>query len=352
MTTKSNSTNEVRRLRTLLELTQAELAMRAGISRTAVTAIEGNQLVPSVQAALSLAKALGTTVEVLFGRAVKTPESEVWAIQPKEPTSPCWQAEVSGRMVLYPAATSPMLTLLPDRHMGGAISNASTQANETLVIAGCDPAAGLLSSLFTSTTGLRLITLPRSSRQSVEMLRCGLVHLAGLHLSTSDDPERNLELIQATLGAGFQTVRLARWQEGIALRPTTKIRSVNSVMNSKLKWIGREAGSGARHCLDRILEKRVSPRCIARDHHGVVEAVRSGWADAGICIQLVSDEAGLCFLPVQQEAYDVCFPVALAEDRRIKAFLNVVRSTAYRKLLGDLPGYDTTETGSVLMEQT
>jgi molybdate-binding protein/DNA-binding XRE family transcriptional regulator len=352
MTTKSNSTNEVRRLRTILELTQAELAIRAGISRTAVTAIEGDQLVPSVQAALSLAKALGTTVEVLFGRAVKPPESEVWAANPKELTSPCWQAEVSGRLVLYPATSSPMLALLPDRNAGGAISTASSQANETLVMAGCDPAAGLLSSLFTSTTGLRLIMLPRSSRQSVEMLRRGLVHLAGLHLSTRDEPERNIEFIHDTLGAGFQTVRLACWQEGIVLSPTTKIRSVNSVMKSKLKWIGREPGSGARQCLDRILGNRVSPRCIARDHHGVVEAVRSGWADVGICVQLVSDEAGLCFLPVQQEAFDVCFPTALADDRRIKAFLSVIRSTAYRKLLGDLPGYDTSETGSVLMEQS
>jgi molybdate-binding protein len=75
--------------------------------------------------------------------------------------------------------------------------------------------------------------------------------------------------------------------------------------------------------------------------------VQSGWADAGVCVQLASAEAGLDFLPVQEEAYDVCFCGSLADDRRIKAFLGVVRSAAYRKLLGELPGYDTSETGNL-----
>jgi molybdate-binding protein len=78
-----------------------------------------------------------------------------------------------------------------------------------------------------------------------------------------------------------------------------------------------------------------------------VEAVQSGWADAGVCVQLASAEAGLTFLPVQEEAYDVCFPTSLADDRRIKAFLSVLRSATYRKLLGELPGYNSSETGDL-----
>ena len=58
-------------------------------------------------------------------------------------------------------------------------------------------------------------------------------------------------------------------------------------------------------------------------------------------------EAGLDFLPVQQEAYDVCFSSALLADRRLQAFLTVVRSADYRKLLGELPGYSSAETGNL-----
>ena len=94
------------------------------------------------------------------------------------------------------------------------------------------------------------------------------------------------------------------------------------------------------------MENRAGPSCFARDHRAVAKAIRSRWADAGVCVQLVSDEAGLNFLPVQQEAFDVCFPTSLADDRRMKAFLNGVRLAAYRELLGDLPGYDSSETGT------
>lgn len=131
------------------------------------------------------------------------------------------------------------------------------------------------------------------------------------------------------------------------LRPASKIRSVSAAVASNLHWIGREPGSGARQCLDQIRTDRPSPRRTASDHRGVAEAVKSGWADAGVCIRLAGEEAGLTFLPVREEAFDVCFRSSLAEDRRIKAFLGLVRSSPYRKMIGDLPGYDVSETGNV-----
>ncbi len=48
------------------DLTQAQLAGLAGITRASVNAIEGRRMVPSVLLALKLAKALGVTVDDLF----------------------------------------------------------------------------------------------------------------------------------------------------------------------------------------------------------------------------------------------------------------------------------------------
>lgn len=300
-------------------------------------------MVPSVAAALAIAEALAVTVEDLFGKPGATTPKEVWAWRPSGGRSRRWRADVGGKAVSYPAGTMPMLTLLPD----DASLGPSAKPEETLVIACCDPAAGLLASQFAAVTGMRLLVLPRSSQQAVEMLREGLVHMAGLHLATRDAPERNVQMVRETLGREYQVVRIAQWQEGIAVMPASRLRSVRAATKAKLTWVGREPGSGARQCLDRLLGERRSPRRLARNHRGVTEAVQSGWADAGICVQLASAEAGLDFLPVQEEAYDLCFPGSLADDRRIKAFLGVVRSAAYRKLLGELPGYDTAETGSV-----
>ena len=52
--------------RAMLNLTQADLADLAGITRKSINAIETGKMVPSVILALKLAKALGTTVETLF----------------------------------------------------------------------------------------------------------------------------------------------------------------------------------------------------------------------------------------------------------------------------------------------
>lgn len=349
MTKPKAAVNRVKHLRMQHGWTQAQLAERAGISRTAVTAIEANRLVPSVAAALALAEALESTVEAVFGRDPGPDEPVVWGERPTRPTAPYWHAEVAGRSVLYPADVTPMTAVLPDGAAGvdGEAPDFSTLARETLVVACCDPAAGILASLYARSTGLRLLVLNRSSQQALDLLRQGLVHIAGLHFSTNEEPQQNADMVRDKLGGGYQLLRMARWQEGVAASRALKLRSIRAALRSKLTWIGREPGSGARQCLDRLFENRRSPTRVARHHRGVVEAVQSGWADAGVCLRLVSEEAGLDFFGVQEEAYDVCIPTAIAHDRRVQAFLGVVRSAAYKRAFGDLPGYDTSETGNL-----
>lgn len=52
--------------RARMDLTQAELAELAGITRKSINAIESGQMVPSTILALKLARALGLKVEELF----------------------------------------------------------------------------------------------------------------------------------------------------------------------------------------------------------------------------------------------------------------------------------------------
>ncbi len=58
--------NAVRRARQAAALTQAELAVAAGVSRQTIVAVEAGDYAPSVYLALSLAAHLATTVEALF----------------------------------------------------------------------------------------------------------------------------------------------------------------------------------------------------------------------------------------------------------------------------------------------
>ena len=58
--------NSLKDRRTELGLTQGELADLCGVSRKTVNTVENGVFVPSTILALSLARALGTTVEDLF----------------------------------------------------------------------------------------------------------------------------------------------------------------------------------------------------------------------------------------------------------------------------------------------
>src|SRR5262245_5146643 len=119
---------------------------------------------------------------------------------------------------------------------------------------------------------------------------------------------------------------------GSSVRSTSTVRGL---LRNRLTWIGRELGSGARQCLDELLDNRPAPRRIARDHRGVAEAVRCGWADAGVCLRLVADEAGLRFLPVRTEGYDLCYTPAVADDPRVQALVRVIQSREFRQLTGE-----------------
>ncbi len=65
-TPASGRTNRVRPARQQAGLTQAELAVAAGVSRQTVVAVEAGDYAPSVYLALALAHHLGSTVEELF----------------------------------------------------------------------------------------------------------------------------------------------------------------------------------------------------------------------------------------------------------------------------------------------
>ena len=58
--------NKLRVERAILNITQAELADRIGVSRQTINAIESNKYAPSTVLALKMAKLFGKKVEEIF----------------------------------------------------------------------------------------------------------------------------------------------------------------------------------------------------------------------------------------------------------------------------------------------
>ena len=268
------------------------------MSRAGVSAIETGRLVPSTAAAPALAAAMGSTVEALF-RLQGTPRlgaEETWAWPP--PASPWryWRAEVGGRPYLYPVEVSPLGLLPHDGHSAEASIDSRRRSDpaRTLVVACCDPAAGLLAAELARQEEVRLLALPRSSGAALELLDRGLVHAAGVHLARDDEPHGNATAIRSKLGgesgregsSGWHLLRVAGWDEGIALDPGLGLGSIRDVLGARLRWVVREPGLGRRECLDELLGPpgtRRTPRTWpqAFDHRGVAGAIRGRGADAG-----------------------------------------------------------------------
>jgi len=346
MSSDSDFKNRVREFRQMRGWSQEELANRAGLSRPGVSAIEIERLVPSAAAALALARALGCRVEDLFSLGDDSQASPQWAWAPAGNSCRVVIAEVAGRRWWYPveateAGVQPHDGLWRD---GSLEAHPQASPSQTLVMACCDPAVGLLATELARTKNVRLLVVPRSSRRALELLQQGLVHVAGVHLSAHDQAG-NAEAARQTLGPGYTLVRAAQWEEGVALAPSRHLTSIRSALRAHLEWVGREPGSGARQCLDEILGRRRELKHLARDHRGVADAIRSGFADAGVCLRYSSELAGLDFLSVRRESYDLCFASEQRSDPRIDALLEVLRSPQFRQLSGELPGYDTAETG-------
>jgi molybdate-binding protein/DNA-binding XRE family transcriptional regulator len=342
-------TNRVRTCRVARGWSQDELATRAGISRAGVSAIETGRLVPATSAALALAAVLDCRVEDLFQLASATPGEAAWAWQPSREPCRYWRATVSGREWTYPTEPTDLGVIGHDGvcQDGKFREQLTTAPADTLVLASCDPAVGLLANELSRRSSFRLLAFPRSSLEALTLLAKGVVHVAGIHLASDGRHELNTAAAKEKMRSGFCLLRGARWQEGLALAAGLEFQSVQAAVQSQARWVGRETGSAARELLDELLGDRSPPRRIAYGHRGVAEAVRCGWADVGVCLRLVSDEAGLGFLSVREEDYDYCYASELEGDPRIQALVETVRSASYRGMLSDLPGYEAAQSGEL-----
>lgn len=342
-------TNRVKVLRRERNWSQQELASSSRLSRAEISAIETNRLVPSVTAALRLSEAFGCAVEELFALPRSDQDRQRWAGNHPRRTR-FWRSQFGDATVLYPTEATPIGALPHDgvAHDDRLEIVNDTSPSETLVVSGCDPAVGLLAAEYSRQTGFRLLPLGRGSRKGLELLEEKVVHIAGLHLTDENGRPDNQRSVQERLGSDFRLLHLASWEEGLAFSAELDIHSPAQAALAPIAWAVREEGSGARACLDRILRDSGRDQATDRqtmDHRTTAEAIRSGSAQAGICVQLAAEEAGLSFLKVQLESYDLCYPAEMEGDPRFIALLRVVRSVRFRRLISDLPGYDARLTG-------
>jgi hypothetical protein len=183
-------------------------------------------------------------VEDLFNLRRTDVREPRWAWPPEHEPCRYWAAEVGGSECLYPVAATPMGVIPHDGTYRNGFCSGVGRADprRTLMMACCDPAVGLLAAELARTADVRLIALERTSRTSLTLLGQGLVHVAGVHMASAEQPAGNAGVVRSELGLGYCLLRAARWEEGIAVAPSRP--SHRSVRHCVRAWSGLAGSAG------------------------------------------------------------------------------------------------------------
>ena len=119
--------------------------------------------------------------------------------------------------------------------------------------------------------------------------------------------------------------------------------------------VNREEGAALRKLLDTQLARHGLPIVEVKgymeevhSHNEGAMRVASGTADAALGLRIVAESFGLDFVPLAITRCDVVIPSNLRDHPGITVLLDLLQSSAIRKELGSLPGYDPSDTGKMI----
>jgi putative molybdopterin biosynthesis protein len=366
MSTK-NCLQEIREQR---GIAAAQLARDIGVSRPTIYAIEAGIYTPNTNIALQLARVLDCRVEDLFSLEVEAP-SEPSQIRVKYLSSdtqprkgqPLQLCRIGAVVVGVPRANGPSYMSDADgvvSRVGARASDvyvnplADLNAGKRIVVGGCDPATSILASQL-DRLGFEAIAVSCSSQRALEWLKSGLIHIAGSHLHDAETDEDNLPFVKRLFKKGqVRVVSYVTWEQGLVVQHGNPkaIRSIENLTRKGVRLINREEGSGARQLLDRGLESAgISAHhvsgydAIARGHLPVAWSVSTSGADCCIATRSAARHFDLDFVPLVSERYDFVIPQQCWELPAVRAVLDVLTRSQFRRRLEAITGYDAAHAG-------
>ena len=122
----------------------------------------------------------------------------------------------------------------------------------------------------------------------------------------------------------------------LALNAAQALKTV--LADSSALMVNRNAGSGTRVLIDRLLETARPPGYAnqPKSHNAVAAAIAQNRADWGLAIEPMAKLYGLGFLPVAPEHYDFLVVENRRERPAVQAFLAALRDAATRERIAAL----------------
>lgn len=187
-------------------------------------------------------------------------------------------------------------------------------------------------------------------------------HLATAHLLDPESGEYNFPYIKKMLPQReLIIVNLTYREQGIMVKRGNpkNIKGIDDLVKKNIKFINRQKGSGTRVLLDYLLKKKgINPLDIQGyfkeeyTHLMVASVVAEGSVDIGLGILSAAKAFSLDFVPVAKERYDIIIPKEYYSSLKIQKLLAVIKSEKFKKKVLSLGGYDLSQSGKVLKNES
>ncbi len=208
-------------------------------------------------------------------------------------------------------------------------------------------------------SGCGLASLAEGSEAGLRRLVRGEVTAAAIHLHRmeGDDETANPDAVAGTPGLHDAVViAFARREQGLLVAPGNplKLGDMAALAARRARLAQRPAGAGAQLLLLALLARAglqmeklviVKPACATGPD--IAQAVRSGRADCGIATRAVARAAGLDFVPLVWERFDLVLrqrDYFLPAAQTLSGFM---RNPAFGERAAELDGYDIGDAGGV-----
>jgi len=336
--------SRIRATREGLGWSQAELAARAGVTRQLVSAVEAGRHTPNVAAAIGMSRALGATVEEVFGPHVTAVES----VLGDDLTGPICSARIGDRLVgisMRHGVETSERWAFPDAIVGddGLSWLPDGQPGE-FVIAGCDPVLALLATLVERTSRHRVLTVHASTGRAVAALEAGRVHAVVVH-----GPAGGLPVPPVPV----RRWHLAGWEVGLATRGRTTAPSVDVLAQHRVRVVQRDAGAASQRAFENALRaagvETSLPGPVADGHVDVARRVHHGEGRVGVTMEGAAHAFGLRFTPLEAHGVELWIDAQWANLGAASALVDALTRASFRRRAGLLRGYDLADCG---VEQT
>jgi len=211
-------------------------------------------------------------------------------------------------------------------------------------------------------SGSGLASLAEGTARGVDRLQRGEVLAAAVHFHSEAVPEdsagdANIAAVRAMPGLHDAVlVGLIRREQGLLLAPGNpkQLRSLSDVLSSGAQMAVRQPGAGAQMLLDVLLTRagagpkalrRLEPPCLTGPD--LAAAIRTGKADCGIATRAAAKSAGLDFVPLLSENFDLLMRQRSYFRPQVQALIGFLGQKRLKQRAAELTGYDLAPAGKI-----